>query len=120
MSLRTDDIDTKIQIKGQIFLILSYNKKTSNLNIHVKRCQDLAIANIKKKTSDPYVKFYLLPDKNKSDKRKTSIQRNNCNPVYDEELRVIINYIYYYEHFIQVTFIRSSNFEFNFLVYFVN
>ena len=81
--------ECEIQVKGEISLILSYSKKTSNLNIDVKGCKDLAIANTKRKTSDPYVKFYILPDKNKADKRKTSIQRNTCDPIYNDILRVI-------------------------------
>jgi synaptotagmin-like protein len=110
MSLRTMDFDSKIQIKGTISLRLSYNRKTSNLNIYIECCRDLAIANLKKKSSDPYVKFYLLPNKNKSDKRKTSIQRHTCNPIYNEELRVIIySFIHTYHLFFYSTLCQLIN-----------
>lgn len=35
-----------------------------------------------------YVKTYLLPDKSRQGKRKTSIKRDTINPLYDEFLRV--------------------------------
>lgn len=35
-----------------------------------------------------YVKTYLLPDKSRQGKRKTSIKRNTINPLYNELLKV--------------------------------
>lgn len=35
-----------------------------------------------------YVKCYLLPDKSRQSKRKTSTKRNTINPVYNETLKV--------------------------------
>lgn len=37
-----------------------------------------------------YVKTYLLPDKSRQGKRKTSIKRDTINPLYDEIFRVSI------------------------------
>ncbi|GAA6081986.1 extended synaptotagmin-2 isoform X1, partial [Tachysurus ichikawai] len=34
--------------------------------------------------SDPYIRLYLLPDKSRSGRRKTSTVRKNLNPIYDQ------------------------------------
>ena len=39
-------------------------------------------------TSDPYVKVYLLPDKNK--KYETKVHRKTLNPVFDESFKFLV------------------------------
>ena len=34
--------------------------------------------------ADPYIKMYLLPDRDSKSKRKTTIIKDNLNPVFDE------------------------------------
>ena len=61
--------------------------KDGQLVVHVSRARGLAGAN-SNGFSDPYVKTYLLPDKSKHSKRKSTIKRKTLDPVYDETLQV--------------------------------
>ncbi|XP_068813491.1 synaptotagmin-like protein 4 isoform X1 [Struthio camelus] len=80
-----------IAVTGGISFSLSYEQKTQTLFIHVKECRQLAYGDEAKKRSNPYVKTYLLPDKSRQGKRKTTIKRNTINPLYNELLKYEIN-----------------------------
>ncbi|NWI88057.1 SYTL4 protein, partial [Pitta sordida] len=80
-----------VAVTGGISFSLSYEQKTQTLFIHVKECRQLAYGDEGKKRSNPYVKTYLLPDKSRQGKRKTTIKRNTINPVYNELLKYEIN-----------------------------
>ncbi|CAH1228540.1 SYTL5 [Branchiostoma lanceolatum] len=80
-----------IEITGDILLSLDYNFKNMVLAVNIKKCRDLAVADDKKKKSDPYVKTYLLPDKTKSGKRKTKVKKHTIKPTYDEVLKYSIS-----------------------------
>ncbi|KGL80955.1 Synaptotagmin-like 4, partial [Tinamus guttatus] len=80
-----------IAVTGGISFSLSYEQKTQTLFIHVKECRQLAYGDEARKRSNPYVKTYLLPDKSRQGKRKTTIKRNTINPLYNELLKYEIN-----------------------------
>ncbi|XP_064933950.1 synaptotagmin-like protein 4 isoform X2 [Columba livia] len=80
-----------VAVTGGISFSLSYEQKTQTLFIHVKECRQLAYGDEGKKRSNPYVKTYLLPDKSRQGKRKTTIKRNTINPQYNELLKYEIN-----------------------------
>merc|ERR1712080_579060 len=42
--------------------------------------------------SDPYVKFYLLPDPHKVTKRKTEVKKKTLNPEFNEEFKYDITH----------------------------
>ncbi|XP_053861872.1 synaptotagmin-like protein 5 isoform X1 [Malaclemys terrapin pileata] len=81
-----------VKVSGEILLQLSYSYKTGALNILVKNCRNLAIADEKKQRTDPYVKAYLLPDKSRQSKRKTKIKSNTTNPEFNETLKYVISH----------------------------
>uniref|UniRef100_A0A670YUP1 Synaptotagmin-like protein 5 n=1 Tax=Pseudonaja textilis TaxID=8673 RepID=A0A670YUP1_PSETE len=81
-----------VNISGEICLQISYNYKTGGLNILVKKCKNLAIADEKKQRTDPYVKAYLLPDKSRQSKRKTKIKTNSTDPEFNEMLKYVISH----------------------------
>ncbi|KAM6057140.1 synaptotagmin-like protein 4 isoform 2-T2 [Theristicus caerulescens] len=80
-----------VAVTGGISFSLSYEQKTQTLFIHVKECRQLAYGDEGKKRSNPYVKTYLLPDRSRQGKRKTTIKRNTINPLYNELLKYEIN-----------------------------
>ncbi|XP_070700019.1 synaptotagmin-like protein 2 isoform X2 [Pempheris klunzingeri] len=75
--------DTEVQ--GSIQLAVNYIQKLGEFHVFVVNCGDLA--DIKKNRCDPYVKCYLLPDKTKLGKRKTSVKKKTLNPTYNEILK---------------------------------
>lgn len=68
--------------RGQVKLSIVYLTEESRLAITVYGCRKLPPCS--KDGSDPYVSFILLPDKNRSTKRKTSVKKRDLNPVFNE------------------------------------
>ncbi|XP_041428668.1 synaptotagmin-like protein 2 isoform X2 [Xenopus laevis] len=80
-----------VDAQGAVEFSLDYDEKNREFQINVSQCRDLAIVDEKKVRSDPYVKTYLLPDKARMGKRKTSVKRRTTNPVYNEVLKYKID-----------------------------
>lgn len=59
------------------------------LEVNVCRARYLA-AGSKQGYSNSYVKTYLLPDKARGTKQKTSVKKKTLNPVYNEVLKVSV------------------------------
>ncbi|XP_008146239.2 synaptotagmin-like protein 1 [Eptesicus fuscus] len=72
-----------VQVRGSVHFALCYERDAAELRVQVIQCQGLAAA--RRRRSDPYVKSYLLPDK--QSKRKTAVKKRNLNPVFNETLR---------------------------------
>ncbi|XP_066542677.1 synaptotagmin-like protein 5 isoform X2 [Hoplias malabaricus] len=80
------------RVSGEILLNISYSYKTGALNVLVRECRCLATGDERRQRTDPYVKAYLLPDKTRQSKRKTSIKSKTTNPVYNENLRYVLSH----------------------------
>ncbi|KAM5248628.1 synaptotagmin-like protein 1 [Ctenodactylus gundi] len=72
-----------VPVRGSVQFALRYDPGAGELRVHVIQCQGLAAA--RRRRSDPYVKSYLLPDK--QSKRKTAVKKRNLNPIFNETLR---------------------------------
>ncbi|XP_062833151.1 synaptotagmin-like protein 2 isoform X8 [Anolis carolinensis] len=86
MSVYSGDFGN-VDVKGNIQFAIDYVDQLKEFHILIAQGKDLAIADVKKQRSDPYVKSYLLPEKNKLGKRKTTVKKKTLNPVYNEILR---------------------------------
>ncbi|XP_004705124.1 synaptotagmin-like protein 1 [Echinops telfairi] len=75
-----------VQVRGSVHFALRYEAGAAELRVQVIQCQGLAAA--RRRRSDPYVKSYLLPDK--QSKRKTAVKKRNLNPIFNETLRYSI------------------------------
>ncbi|NWJ08300.1 SYTL2 protein, partial [Crypturellus undulatus] len=86
MSIYSGDFGS-VDVKGTIQFAIDYVEQLKELHVLICQCKDLAVADVKQQRSDPYVKTYLLPEKYKLGKRKTSVKKKTFNPVYNEILR---------------------------------
>ncbi|XP_069550381.1 synaptotagmin-like protein 4 [Brachyistius frenatus] len=84
------DFDS-VEVSGEVVFSISYDEHIQSLQVFIKECHGLAYSDASRHISNPYVKCYLLPDKSRQSKRKTSIKRNTINPVYNESLKYPIS-----------------------------
>ncbi|XP_016349049.1 synaptotagmin-like protein 2 isoform X2 [Sinocyclocheilus anshuiensis] len=76
-----------VEVKGTIQFAIHYVQKLGEFHVFVVQCKDLAVADVKRNRSDPYVKCYLLPDKAKYGKKKTCVRKKTLDPTFNEILR---------------------------------
>ncbi|GAA6223040.1 synaptotagmin-like protein 4 [Lates japonicus] len=84
------DFDS-VEVSGDVVFSLSYDEHTQSLQVFIKECHGLAYGDASRQLTNPYVKCYLLPDKSRQSKRKTTIKRNTISPVYKETLKYSIS-----------------------------
>ncbi|XP_023330703.1 synaptotagmin-11, partial [Eurytemora carolleeae] len=79
---------------GRLFFTVKYSFEKNALIVTVNKCTNLPAKDSLNRSSDPYVKLQLLPEK--QHKVKTRVLRRTLNPVYDED------FTFYGVHFNQL------------------
>lgn len=78
--------DMKVEL-GDIMVSLAYLPSAERLMVVLNKARNLRVVDDARNSSDPYVKVSLIgPGGKKMKKRKTGVQRNTVNPVYNEAL----------------------------------
>lgn len=83
--LYLQDINKAVDAVGEILLSLSYLPTAERLTVVVAKAKNLVWTN-GKTTADPFVKVYLLQDGRKISKKKTSMKRDDTNPIFNEAM----------------------------------
>ena len=79
-----ESLYSTLSINGEVMFGVWH--KEDKLYIHIARASNLGLSS--ESSCNPYVKTYLLPDKDKRTKKKTDSKRNTQNPEYDETITV--------------------------------
>ncbi|KAA0707115.1 Extended synaptotagmin-1 [Triplophysa tibetana] len=74
--------DAAVSRKSQVKLSVAYSSDENRLVINVHACRNLP--SFSKDPPDTYISFILLPDKNRTTKKKTNVKKRNLNPEINE------------------------------------
>lgn len=76
---------------GEIQLTIRHSSQRNKLIAVVHACRNLISST--QSGSDPYVRLYLLPDKRRSGRRKTSTLKKTVNPIYDQTFEFSVSLV---------------------------
>ncbi|XP_052403573.1 extended synaptotagmin-2-A-like isoform X1 [Carassius gibelio] len=76
---------------GEVQLTIRHSSQRNKLIVVVHGCRNLISCT--ENGSDPYVRLYLLPDKRRSGRRKTSTIKKTVNPVYDQTFEFSVSLV---------------------------
>uniref|UniRef100_A0A667Y5Z2 Extended synaptotagmin 2 n=1 Tax=Myripristis murdjan TaxID=586833 RepID=A0A667Y5Z2_9TELE len=76
---------------GEIQLTVRHSSQRNKLIVVVHACRNLIA--FTKDGSDPFIRLYLLPDKSRTGRRKTSTMKRTLNPVYDQTFEFSVSIV---------------------------
>ncbi|XP_077465347.1 uncharacterized protein LOC144082228 isoform X3 [Stigmatopora argus] len=79
-----------LDVRGEVVFTMFYDEARQSLQVYIKECRKLTYGDTLRQLTNPYVKCYLLPDKSRQSKRKTTIKRHTCDPVFEETFKYSI------------------------------
>ncbi|XP_076837231.1 extended synaptotagmin-2-B isoform X2 [Brachyhypopomus gauderio] len=85
---------------GEVQLTVRHSPQRNKLIVVVHSCRNLIA--FTDSGSDPYVRLYLLPDKRRSGRRKTSTIKKTLNPVYDQTFEFSVPQVEWYKRTLDV------------------
>uniref|UniRef100_A0A669CBI2 Extended synaptotagmin 2 n=1 Tax=Oreochromis niloticus TaxID=8128 RepID=A0A669CBI2_ORENI len=86
---------------GEIQLTVRHSSQRNKLIVVVHSCREntfvlCVLSNLiafTKDGSDPFIRLYLLPDKSRTGRRKTSTMKRTLNPVYDQTFEFSVSIV---------------------------
>ena len=79
-----ESLYSNLSVCGEVMFGVWY--KDGTLHIHIARASNLGLSS--ESSCNPYVKTYLLPDKDKKTKQKTDTKKNKQDPEYNTTINV--------------------------------
>lgn len=76
---------------GEVQLTVRHSSQRNKLIVVVHSCRNLIA--FTKDGSDPFVRLYLLPDKSRTGRRKTSTIKRTLNPVFDQTFEFSVSMV---------------------------
>ncbi|KAK9527651.1 hypothetical protein VZT92_014194 [Zoarces viviparus] len=76
---------------GEVQLTVRHSSQRNKLIVVAHACRNLIA--FTKDGSDPFIRLYLLPDKSRSGRRKTSTMKRTLNPVYDQTFEFSVSMV---------------------------
>ncbi|EDO32931.1 predicted protein [Nematostella vectensis] len=76
-------------VTGDVYLTIRYDSQGSKLIVTDMKARDLMPCD-SDGLADPYMRSYVLPDKSKSNRRRTDIAKNTLSPSFDEKFEWMI------------------------------
>uniref|UniRef100_A0A673LIJ8 Extended synaptotagmin-2-A-like n=1 Tax=Sinocyclocheilus rhinocerous TaxID=307959 RepID=A0A673LIJ8_9TELE len=76
---------------GEVQLTIRHSSQRNKLIVVVHACRNLIA--LTKDGSDPYIRLYLLPDKSRRGRRKTSTLKKTLNPIYDQSFEFSVSIV---------------------------
>lgn len=75
--------DAKVEL-GDVMVSMSYLPSAERLTVVVIKARNLRVVDDTRNSSDPFVKVSLVHNNKRLKKKKTTVFRNNTNPVFNE------------------------------------
>ncbi|KAI4791583.1 hypothetical protein KUCAC02_033918 [Chaenocephalus aceratus] len=76
---------------GEVQLTVRHSSQRNRLIVVLHACRNLIA--FTKDGSDPFIRLYLLPDKSRTGRRKTSTMKRTLNPVYDQTFEFSVSMV---------------------------